>query len=38
MNRDNNQRARQGALWADITAVLSVICVICALYVPLIFR
>jgi hypothetical protein len=38
MNRDDNQRARQGALWADITAVLSVICVICALYLPLILR
>jgi len=38
MNRDNNQRMRQGALWADVTAVFSVICAICALYLPLILR
>jgi hypothetical protein len=37
MNGDNNQNVGQGARWADITAVLSVVCVIGILYLPLIF-
>jgi hypothetical protein len=37
MNSDSNQRMGKNALWADVTAVLSVICVIGVLYLPLIF-
>jgi len=36
MNGGNNQNAGQVSRWAEITAVLSVVCIIGVLYLPLI--